>query len=144
MFKFFGKKDKKETASVRENTGTDATGLQFEILRKLHDNSSADFNLDAVGFTEEERSEVIKAIDAFDLKVPADLFGSSAFSADNVSKAKLVVQYKVSCDATLYWVISNCVFFQISKCQGRQKEMLERALKKLAAYEPPRKAVYTL
>ena len=148
MFNLFGRKAKKENNSAGkgkdsglENT---ATQLQFDILRKLHDNSGTDFNIDAVGFTEEERKEVLKAIDGFDLKVPSDLFGSSAFSADNASKAKLVVDYKCSCDAMLYWVISNCVFFQISKCQGRQKQTLVNALKKLADYQPVKKAVYTL
>ena len=148
MFKFFGRKDKKENHSAKETgsfTENNADDLQFDILRKLHEYSDSDFDLDQVGFTDEESNEVIKSLDAFDIKnLPAELFGGTAFTESNLSRAKLALQYKMSCDSTLYWVITVCVGFRISMSQGRQKETLLKALKKLADYTPVKKAVYTL
>ena len=141
MFNLFGKKNKKESAPAEEIS---ADELQFEILRKLHENAVASFDLGKVGLTKDETKEVIRAIDAFDEDVPAGLFSGAGFSASNLANAKMAVQYNTSVDATLYGVISNCVLFRIGSSQGRQKERLESALQKLANYRPENKGVYYL
>ncbi len=141
MFNLFGKKSKKESAPAEE---VSAEALQFEILRKLHENPGASFNLAKVGLTRDETKEVIRAIDAFDEDVPAGLFSGAGFSASNLANAKMAVQYNTSCDATLYGVISNCVMFRMGSSQGRQKETLGKALQKLADCQPENRGVYYL
>ena len=142
MFKLFGKKEKQEKQENSPHREVAVESLQMDILRKMHENAGADFNLGQVGLTDKEAKAIISAIDAFDPKALSELIGSSGFTQSNLERAKLAVQYRMSCDSTLYWVISNCVAFQLGSNPGKQKETLESALIKLAEFKPENKGVY--
>ncbi len=165
MFSLFGKKnknEKQETPVSRENQRKQESrpvqsadsrsdlsdqDLMMKITLMLHQNAGASFNLADVGLTDEEALEVGRAVHAFHQESLSELFGNSGFSYQNIENAKLALRYKTSVDATIYGVISNAAGFCTSIARPEGKQLLESALRKLAAYQPEsqeNKGVYYL
>ena len=165
MFNLFGRKNKQETqetpvrtesrlkqdskAAQNADTRSDlsAQDLVMKITLMLHENAEASFDLADVGLTDEEALEVGRTVHAFHQKSLSELFGDSVFSYSNIERAKLALLHKAKVDATIYGLISNAAAFCTSIAKPAQKELLESALRKLAAYRPEsqeNKGVYYL